>query len=387
MTSTAVIYGEHLQRYNTSDDAERPVRRRLAMGLLAAYGLLNNPDVDVVNPAVATLDEIVRVHAPAYVNAVRRYSDDPMRGLEWEAQNWGFVAGSDTVIREGMHEAAAAVCGASLTGARLIMGGAANRAFCPAPAGLHHALANRANGFCVYNDCAVAIRELLDQGAERVAYVDLDAHHGDGVQWIFYGDPRVLTVSVHEKTYGFFPGTGGVDERGVDAGLGTSLNVPLPPFAGDVAMLAAMEDVVIPAVTKFRPDVLVTHLGVDIHHADPMAHLQATLPGMERLYRLLDELARTATPRGWLNLTGGGYNVETLGRFWALQLATMANIDLANDLPIAWIGAATDVIGHAPSGTLRVETEPSHPAEERAAADSAGVALGRRAALIADAEI
>ena len=207
--SVAIPWSPRLQAYNPSEDAERPLRRGLAWDLLRETGTLDVPGIEVVDPPTASDDEIARVHAPAYVRAVRRYSADPALAHQWEAPQWGFVPGMDTVARAGMHEAAADVCGAALAGAAAVWAAGGARAFCPAPAGLHHALANRASGFCIYNDCALAVRGLLDRGAERVAYVDLDAHHGDGVQWIFYDDPRVLCVSVHERAPGFFPGTGG----------------------------------------------------------------------------------------------------------------------------------------------------------------------------------
>ncbi len=283
MAGLTIPWSPRLQAYNPSDDAERALRRGLAWDLLGQAGVLDAPDVQVVDPPGMSDEGLARVHAPAYIQAVRRYSAQPQMALAFEASQWGFVPGHDTGARVGMHEAAADVCGASVEGARAVWeGGPGSRAFCPAPSGLHHAFANKASGFCIYNDCALAIAWLLDNGAERVAYVDLDAHHGDGVQWIFHDDPRVLTVSVHEFAYGFYPGTGDVTERGPVGTPDTTVNVPLPPFAGDVAMLAAVDRVVEPAVRRFDPDVLVVHLGADVHHADPLTHLQMTLAGMRR---------------------------------------------------------------------------------------------------------
>jgi acetoin utilization protein AcuC len=369
--STAFVYGPHLQAYNPSDDAERPLRRRLGIGLVQAYGLLDRGDVAVVEPEPADAEQVQLVHAPAYVGAVRRYSADPQLAASWEAGQWGLSPGGDTPATAGMHEAALGVCGAALTAADIIARGRADAAYCPAPAGLHHALANRASGFCVYNDCALAIRALLDGGAERVAYVDVDAHHGDGVQWLFYDDPRVLTVSVHEDGKYIFPGTGGMAERGTGAGLGTSVNVPLPPFTGSQPFLRAVERVVAPAVTRFQPDVLIAHLGADIHHADPLAHLCVDLEALPRLYRLLHDLAATAAGGRYIVLAGGGYNIDLLARAWALQLDELVGAGLSDDLPPEWLARAERETGHAFTARLLQDSEHAIPAEQRERADAA----------------
>jgi acetoin utilization protein AcuC len=353
-----IVWSPRLQAYNPSDDDARPLRRGLAWDLLGATGLLEHSAVHIVDPLSATDEEIARVHAPAYIAAVKRYSEHPELAFEWEAGQWGFVPGHDTVARAGMHEAAADVCGAAMEGARRVWGAKGGRAFCPAPAGLHHATAHKASGFCLYNDCALAVQELLDLGAKRVAYVDLDAHHGDGVQWIFYDDPRVLSVSVHEKAYGFFPGTGGIEERGRREGEGTSLNVPLPPFAGDTAFMAALDEVVVPAVRVFAPDALVTHLGADIHHSDPYAHLQVSLAAMERMYATLSDLADEVSSGRWLVLAGGGYNPMTLGRIWALQVGALAGIEVDDELPETWREAARIALDEEPPTNLRHDPAP-----------------------------
>lgn len=380
----SVVWSPRLQSYNPSDDAERPLRRGLAWELLRLSGLLEGDGVEVVDPPRADDDQIARVHAPAYIRAVRRYSANPVLAHEWVAAQWGFVPGQDTVARREMHEAAADVCGAALAGARAVWDGP-GRALCPAPAGLHHALANRASGFCIYNDSALAVRELLDLGARRVAHIDLDAHHGDGVQWIFYEDPSVLTISVHEKVHGFFPGTGGLDERGIGEGFGTALNVPLPPFAGDRPYLAAMERVVTPAVRAFQPDAIVTHLGADVHHADPLAHLQVTIDGLERTYAALSELADTVAAGRWLDISGGGYNASTLGRIWALQLGALRGARPPDALPEEWRAAARIPLGGDAPTTLRADVPPEIDPDRAADADRLGMASVARAAALVTA--
>ncbi|SRR5450631_1462390 len=381
MGDVIVAWSPRLQAYNPSEDADRPLRRGLAWDLLLHTGLLDGAGIRQMDPPTASIAELERVHAGAYIRAVQRYSADPRRAMEWEAGQWGFVPGMDTVAREGMHEAAADVCGASLAGARAVWDGT-GRAFCPAPAGLHHAMANRASGFCIYNDCALAVRELLDLGARRVAYVDVDAHHGDGVQWIFYGDPRVLSISVHEFAYGFFPGTGDLTERGSGEGEGATLNVPLPPFAGDEPYIAALTDVIVPAVRGFRPDVLVVHLGADVHHADPLAHLQVTIPALETVYAGLVALADEMTDGRVLAIAGGGYNPMTLGRLWALQLGALTGRPAPQALPERWREAARLALGSEPPAQLRAETPIEADPERRAAGDREGLGRVAQAAAI-----
>ncbi len=341
---TAFVYGAHLQAYNPSDDGERRLRRELGIEMLRAYGLLDHPDLTVHDPRPATDAEIMAVHREAYVNAVKRYSANPLLAAAPEGSVFGFHDG-DTRAQEGMHEAAAGACGAALVGALEIWEGRATQAFCPAPAGLHHAMAGRASGMCIYNDAAVAIQALLDRGAERIAYIDVDAHHGNGCQWIFYEDPRVLTCSVHESGRYLYPGTGGLGERGAHDAEGTSINVPLPPYAGDAGYLRAVQDVVAPAVRRFRPEVVVMMTGVDPHHTDPMAHLQVTTAAFPRLYAALRDLAFDAAGGRWLTVTGGGYNIDLLGRLWAMQLAAMLEVDLPERLPEDWLALARERAG------------------------------------------
>ena len=267
-----------------------------------------------------------------------------------------------------MHEAAAEICGASITSALAVWNGDVEQVFCPG-GGLHHAFANRAAGFCIYNDPAVAIRALLDAGAQRVAYVDVDVHHGDGTQWIFYDDPRVLTCSVHESGKFLFPGTGGLTERGTGDGEGFSINIPLPALAGEAPYLRAVDEVIAPAVRAFRPDVLVTQNGVDPHHADPLAHLQVTMDAFPRLWRSLHDLAFDAAGGKWVALGGGGYNVDVLPRAWSMLFAEMVGVDLANDLPAGWRVRAHTRLGRDLTPGLRDDPGPQLPPEHRQHAD------------------
>ena len=373
MADVVIPWQPRLQAYNPSDDDERPLRRGLAWDLLGQLGLLDAPGVSVIDFDAADVESLSRIHAPAYINAVRQYSADPRVAVGFEATQWGFIPGQDTVPRLGMHEAAADVCGAAVEAAREVWALPDMRAFGPAPLGLHHAFANKATGFCVYNDCALAIQELLDLGCDRVAYVDLDAHHGNGVQWIFHADPRVLTISVHEFAYGFYPGTGDVTERGPAATPDTTINVPLPPFAGDIAYLAAIERVVEPAVQEFAPDVLVVHLGADVHHEDPYAHLQVTIEGLEESYRRMVRLAEVTTGGRIIDTAGGGYNPTSLGRIWALQLTALMGVEIGDALPDEWRQTVELALGETAPMTLREDPGPTWDAGQRAEGDRVGL--------------
>lgn len=354
-----------------ADHPMSPLRRRLAVELITAYGLLERPGVERITAQAATDEDIQRVHAPAYVRAVRRYSETPALAAVPEAAQWGLSPGGDTPAFAGMHEAAAGVCGASAAAARAVVEGRADQAFV-AGGGLHHAFANRAAGFCIYNDCAVAIQALLDAGVERVAYIDIDVHHGDGTQWIFFEDPRVLTCSVHESGRYLFPGTGGIVERGVGNAEGTAVNVPLPPFSGDRPYLRAIEEVIAPAVMRFAPQVIVTQDGADPHHADPLAHLQVTMSAFPRVYRTLQLLANEAAGGRWVALGGGGYTFSVVPRAWTLLFAQMTGADLDDTIPEAWWRDGEALVGEPLPRALSEDPEPEVPLDERLRADVDG---------------
>jgi acetoin utilization protein AcuC len=373
MASIAFVDRQGLSGYDLGTDHPlAPVNRELAIDLIRAYGLLDRPDVTVLAPEPGDEELIGRVHTAAYMAAVRRYSAQPALAAAFEAGMWGLAHGGDTPAFAGMHEAAVAVCGSSVTAARAVWEGRADRVLSVA-GGLHHAFANKANGFCIYNDPAVAIQWLLENGAERVAYVDVDVHHGDGTQFIFYDDPRVLTCSVHESGRYLFPGTGAIAERGVGAGDGYSVNIPLPAFSGDGPYMRAIEDVIVPAVIDFSPDVIVTQDGVDPHHEDPLAHLQVRMATFPGLWRVLHRLADDAAGGRWIALGGGGYNVDVLPRAWALLFAEMTGVPLPDEVPPDWLALAAERSTHeALTDRLMGDPEPEVGEDERLRADAEG---------------
>jgi acetoin utilization protein AcuC len=230
--------------------------------------------------------------------------------------------------------------------------------------GLHHAMRGYAAGFCVFNDVALAIRTLLAQGARKVAYVDIDVHHGDGVQAAFYDDPRVLTVSLHQDPRTLFPGTGFAGEVGAGAAVGTAVNVALPPGTGDAAWLRAFVAVVPSVVRAFGPDVLVTQCGCDTHHEDPLARLQLTVDGQRAAIARMHALAHEAAGGRWLALGGGGYGlVRCVPRTWTHLLAEASGrrVDPGTVVPSSWLDYVATrtrvrpptVMGEAEVGTVR----------------------------------
>jgi acetoin utilization protein AcuC len=310
-----------------------PIRLDLTARLCRELGLFDLPQVRVVGAEPVTDSVLETVHEPAYVAAVRAAgadptSADPLRGLGTE----------DDPAFPGMHEATARIVGGSLAAARAVWLGEAAHGV-NFSGGLHHAMTGRAEGFCIYNDVAVAIRWLLANGARKVAYVDIDVHHGDGVQDVFWDDPRVLTVSVHESGRALFPGTGFAEETGGPGAEGTAVNIALPPGTGDAGWLRAI-DAVVPAVVRdFAPDMLVTQHGCDTHSLDPLAHLEMSVDGQRAAAVLLHQLAHDLSGGRWLALGGGGYAVlDVVPRTWShlVAVAAHAPVDPASLVPAAW---------------------------------------------------
>ena len=331
--SVAVVWDDSLLGYTMGGDHPlHPVRLDLTMRLADSLGVLATDRVELLRPTPADVDLLTLVHDPAYLEAVRRAPEDLTMRLE---QRYGLGSGDNPVFPR-MHEAAALVTGASVEAARAVWEGGSEHAVNIA-GGLHHALRDRASGFCVYDDPAVAIAWLLQAGATRVAYVDVDVHHGDGVQAAFYGDPRVLTVSLHESGHYLFPGTGFATETGTGDGRGYSVNVALPPDTSDAEWLRAFDAVVPPVLRAYRPEVLVTQLGCDTHTLDPLAHLALSVDGQRAAYALLHDLAHELCGGRWVVLGGGGYEiVQVVPRSWTYALAEVCGARLPDAIPEDW---------------------------------------------------
>lgn len=300
-----------------------PVRLEMLWDLLHALGAAPVP----VLPEPVTDADLLAVHEPDFVQAVMAASGgQPLP----DAQRYGLDTG-DVPIFPGMDAASRILVGGTLKAAQLVMDGVAPRAL-QLGGGLHHALPGRASGFCVYNDLSVAIRAFTRAGY-RVAYLDIDVHHGDGVQWIHYREAEVLTISLHESGQYLFPGTGFPSETGEGPGAGTAINVPFPPHTGDAAYLAAFEAVVPQALTRFAPDVLVVQCGADAHANDPLAHLNLSTRAYERLFRRILELADIHTGGKAVFTLGGGYNLDATVRIWCLLTLLFLEHDLPQSLP------------------------------------------------------
>lgn len=328
----------------------QPVRWQLTIDLVRACGLLDLPTVTVGVPTMASRAVLEGVHDPAYVEAVARIDETMVE--QWGDYGHGLGTGDNPVFR-GMFTAASLVCGGAVAAADAVWSGAADHAWYPFGGHQHHAMPANAHGFGIFNDTAVAIQQLLDAGASRVAYVDIDVHHGDGVQAIFFNDPRVLTISLHESGAFLFPGTGWNDEIGAGEAAGTKANIPLPPFTTDDPYLAVFERVVPDLLAAFKPDAIVTQLGCDTHAADPLAHLALTTRAYRTLYAHLHTLAHTHCDGRWIATGGGGYGVfDAVPRAWTMAFAEMTGAQLPDELPAAYLEDVHARAGHAVSATF-----------------------------------
>lgn len=333
-----VIFAPAYRNYSFGDEHPfSPVRVDMMFDLLEALG----HRVASVAPEPASRSELLDVHTGDYVRCVEEMSagtaaaGGPTYGLGTQ----------DTPAFPGMDEAARWHVGGTLHGARLISGGRATRVL-QLGGGLHHAGRSLASGFCIYNDLAIAIRALKRRGL-RTAYIDIDVHHGNGVQEILYDDPEVLTVSLHESGEYLYPGSGEVRELGAGAGRGLKLNLPLQPFTWGKNYLEVFERVLPPALRHFRPDVLVVQAGADAHFADPLADLMLTTRDYEVLFRRLLEWADELASGRVLFTLGGGYSFLSAPRVWAMLYLMVQGLPLPAELPDGWRRRWEGIVGEA----------------------------------------
>jgi acetoin utilization protein AcuC len=309
-----------------------PIRLDLTMRLARALSVVGAPGLPELPAPVATDDEVAIVHDRDYIDAVKSITSSADRNLTYG------LGTEDNPTFAGMHHASAHVVGASIEAARLVSSGEMLHAVNIA-GGLHHAMRSNASGFCIYNDVAAAVQWLLDQGVDRVAYVDVDVHHGDGVQAMFYDDPRVLTISLHESPRTLFPGTGFATETGGPGAEGSAVNVELPPGTDDAGWLRAFHAVVPDLVREFEPDILVSQQGCDSHFEDPLANLMVSIDGHRSAYLTLHELAHDCCEGRWLATGGGGYAiVDVVPRAWTHLLAIIGGnpLDPGTEVPTEW---------------------------------------------------
>jgi acetoin utilization protein AcuC len=329
-----LMWDEGVTGYDFGDGHPmNPVRLELTMRLVEAFGLPLSEGLEVRRAQPAGQSTLRLVHRQDYLDVVRRVSADPLSA----DGSYGLGTEDDPAFA-GMHEASALIAGQSVGAAEAVWRGEALHGVNFA-GGLHHAMPGAASGFCVYNDPALAIARLLELGARRVAYVDVDVHHGDGVQTVFWDDPRVLTLSLHEHPRVLFPGSGWPEESGGPDAEGTAVNIAVPPGTADDGWLRALHAVAPPLLAAFGPDVLVTQHGADTHIEDPLAHLAVTVDAQRAAAEACHDWAHRFAGGRWVALGGGGYEVvDVVPRTWThlVGIAAGAPVSPQSQVPESW---------------------------------------------------
>lgn len=334
-SGTLVIWDPQFAQYDFGPTHPMaPLRLELTAELCRQLGLFELPEMIVRGAEVAPDELLEKLHEPDYIAAVKAASANPSDA----DQSRGLGTDDDPAFR-GIHEASARIVQATVDCADAVWSGEVAHAvnFC---GGMHHAVADRASGFCIYNDCATAIYRLLELGAKRVAYVDLDVHHGDGTESFFLNDPRVMTISIHETGRLLFPGSGFSDDIGGPQALGDTVNLPLPPWVGDSDWLRAVHAIVPPLIRAFEPEVLVTQHGADSHKLDPLAHLSVSVDAQREAAVMMHDLAHDVCDGRWIATGGGGYEIiDVVPRSWTHLVGIAAHhpIDPQTPVPQQWL--------------------------------------------------
>jgi acetoin utilization protein AcuC len=332
---TAFVYSEEFMKFDYGPSHPLKVTRLgLTYELIRAYGLLSLPGCRYVEAEPSPEEDLLLFHGRDYIEALKAANSGPVSRGGWGmdiplASHYGLGPGDNPVFK-GVYDWSRLVAGASLQAASLVDSGEVDIAFSIA-GGLHHAMASQASGFCYINDPVIAIRNLLNKG-RRVAYIDIDAHHGDGVQEAFYDTDRVLTISIHESGRMLFPGTGFESETGRDRGIGYSVNIPMPPESDDELFIFAFDEIIPSLINRFRPDIVVSQLGVDSFYNDPLAHLNYTTNGFCEAVRKIKRLS----PK-WVALGGGGYEIANVARAWTLAWAIMNDVEIPDEIPAEFL--------------------------------------------------
>ncbi|RKL66749.1 acetoin utilization protein AcuC [Salipaludibacillus neizhouensis] len=309
-------------------------RLSITNDLLFKIGALNPSTI--IPARMATLDELLLVHDEDYVQAVVGASEGQFRSSYRTTYGIGT---EDTPVFPQMHDAAAWLVGGTLEAVDQVFTNGYKHAL-NLGGGLHHGFRGKASGFCIYNDSSVAIEYIRKKYDARVLYIDTDAHHGDGVQWAFYNDPDVCTLSFHESGRFLFPGTGHVNERGHGEGLGYSFNVPFEAFTEDESWLLAYKAAIREVIAYFKPDVILTQNGADAHYYDPLTHLCGTMKMFQEIPKIAHELAHEYCDGKWIAVGGGGYDIwRVVPRAWShLWLEMTEQTDKTfQSIPSSWI--------------------------------------------------
>jgi acetoin utilization protein AcuC len=334
MNDAIFIYSNEFQDYQFHKGHPfNQLRVKLTYQLLKSLGTLD--ESQVVPPRMAEDHEIALIHDPKYIEAIKKAGRGELS--EDVALNYG-IGTEDTPIFKNMHEASARIVGGTLSAVESVMEGNKKHALNLA-GGLHHGLRGKASGFCIYNDCSIAIKFMQQKYNARVLYVDTDAHHGDGVQWSFYDDSDVCTLSIHETGRYLFPGTGNVNERGQGEGYNYSFNIPVDAFTEDESWIDAYETSLREIASFFKPDIILTQNGADAHYHDPLTHLSSTMKTYQAIPKLAHEIAHEYCDGRWIAVGGGGYDIwRVVPRAWAMVWLEMINKPVSSgNLPENWI--------------------------------------------------
>ncbi|WP_020007478.1 acetoin utilization protein AcuC [Salinicoccus albus] len=312
MKKPLFVYDDSLLKYRfNSTHPFNQMRLKMTTDLLKSSGFLD--DSSIIQPRPASDEELMLVHKPDFIEGVKLAGKGSLPPEKMESYG---LNTEDTPAFDHMHEKSKMLVGATLSAVDAVMEGRADKALSLA-GGLHHGFSGRASGFCIYNDSAVAIEYLRTKYNQRVMYVDTDAHHGDGVQWIFYDTNQVMTYSIHETGRYLFPGTGSVTERGTESGFGFAVNIPIDAFTEDESFIQSFKASLSAAIEKFKPDIIISQNGVDSHYRDPMTHLALTSRSYEEIPRFVAQMADKYTQGKWIAVGGGGYNIWQVPRLWS----------------------------------------------------------------------
>ncbi len=333
MKGTALIYSSDFSRYSYGAEHPFKVQRfRLAYELIDSYGLTKLPGTELRNPAAATEGDILTFHSPGYLAKLKEFSssDQPRADFRYG------LGDMENPVFKGLYDWACLSVGGTVDPARLVSEGGYGIAFNLA-GGWHHAHRSKASGFSYLNDSVIAINRLIEKG-KRVVYLDLDAHHGDGVQEAFYDTDRVLTISIHESGMHFFPGTGSEKETGSGKGKGYSVNVPLKEHTDDALYMKAFDEVAFPLIAAYDPDIMVTQLGADTFRTDPLTRLEITTHSYSYVLRKLKALRIP-----WVAVGGGGYDNVNVARAWTIAWAIMNGQELSPRLPSRFVRTISEL--------------------------------------------
>jgi acetoin utilization protein AcuC len=364
-----LYYTDKFMGYNFGPEHPlNPVRLRLAYTLIEDFGFLDGSDTCLVEPSLASEEDLLLVHTPQYVEAVKAEEPDLAFGL-------GI---NDNPVFKGMYEAARLLAGGSIDAAKKLI-----QEDCSAfniGGGLHHAMPTQASGFCIFNDIALAIC-ILKKRFKRILYIDIDGHHGDGVQQIFYTDPQVLKISMHESGLYLFPGTGFIDELGEGEGRGYSVNIPMPMYSTDEAFSHAFEEIVPRLFEWFKPEVVVAQFGADTHYSDPLTSLNMTLTGYSYLVHRIKELTDQYSAGRLLALGGGGYSIEVVPLAWAIVFQTMRGGEVPEFLPPCWMEMFTNFVERGPFSLPDIPMKLGEGAQRKMSTELENTLLGLKKVL------